>query len=115
MRRRDNRSIFSGGLILAGSIASHAALGACAPDALGTSRTMVLKREAGAWGTAQYNALPLEPHEVVITFDDGPRPESTPQVLKALRDQCVRATFFMNGDALAANLGLGRRHRRRAA
>jgi peptidoglycan/xylan/chitin deacetylase (PgdA/CDA1 family) len=108
MRRRDNRRIFSGSLILAGSIASHAALGACAPYALGTSRTLVLERQAEAWGTAQYHALPLEPNDVVITFDDGPRPESTPQVLKALQDQCVRATFFMNGDALAANLALGR-------
>lgn len=84
----------------------------CSADALGTSRTLTLKREAGAWGTAQHAALPgLAPGEVVLTFDDGPRPESTPVVLKALADQCVRATFFMNGEPMSRHPALARQVR----
>lgn len=84
---------------------------ACGPDALGTSRTLTLPREAAAWGTAQHAALPLAPKEVVLTFDDGPRPESTPLVLQALAAQCVRASFFMNGEPLRQHAVLARRVR----
>ena len=35
--------------------------------------------------------------EVVLTFDDGPWP-STPAVLKALTDECLKATFFEIGE-----------------
>jgi peptidoglycan/xylan/chitin deacetylase (PgdA/CDA1 family) len=38
----------------------------------------------------------LRNNEVVLTFDDGPWP-TTPAVLKALADQCVKATFFVIG------------------
>ena len=38
----------------------------------------------------------LRDKEVVLTFDDGPWP-STPTVLKALTDQCLKATFFEIG------------------
>jgi peptidoglycan/xylan/chitin deacetylase (PgdA/CDA1 family) len=41
--------------------------------------------------------LPLEDHEVVLTFDDGPSPPTTPRVLTALAHECVRATFFLIG------------------
>ncbi len=84
----------------------------CAPDALGTFRTLTLRREAAAWGKAQHAALPgLAPKEVVLTFDDGPRPESTPVVLKALADQCVKASFFMNGEPLRQHAALARQVR----
>lgn len=78
---------------------------------LGTSRTLTLPREAAAYGAPQHAALPLAPGEVVITFDDGPRSESTPRVLAVLRQQCVKATFFMVGEALARNTGLAQRVR----
>lgn len=84
----------------------------CGPDVLGTSRTLTLKREGAAWGTAQHAALPtLAPKEVVLTFDDGPRPESTPLVLKALADQCVQASFFMIGEPLRQHAALARQVR----
>lgn len=35
---------------------------------------------------------------VYLTFDDGPIPECTPQVLKILREYGVKATFFMVGE-----------------
>jgi peptidoglycan/xylan/chitin deacetylase (PgdA/CDA1 family) len=41
--------------------------------------------------------LPLWDHEVVLTFDDGPWPPTTPKVLEALAEQCVKATFFVIG------------------
>ena len=33
----------------------------------------------------------------MLTFDDGPWPENTPAVLKALAEQCLKATFFEIG------------------
>ncbi len=89
-----------------------AAAAQCGPDVLGTSRTLTLKREAAAWGSAQHAALPtLAPKEVVLTFDDGPRPESTPVVLKALAEQCVQASFFMIGEPLRQHAALARQVR----
>jgi peptidoglycan/xylan/chitin deacetylase (PgdA/CDA1 family) len=38
----------------------------------------------------------LRDKEVVLTFDDGPWP-TTPAVLKALAEECVKATFFNIG------------------
>lgn len=100
------------GLLLSMALATALAQPACGPDVLGTSRTATLKREGAAWGTAQHVALPgLAPKEVVLTFDDGPRPESTPGVLKALADQCVKATFFMNGEPLRQHAALARQVR----
>ncbi len=69
------------------------------PDALGTSRTLVVDpREHPRIGTMQYpETLPLGDHEVVLTFDDGPLPRNTNQVLEILAAQCVKATFFTIG------------------
>ena len=56
------------------------------PDALGTSRTLVVDPNAHPRiGTMQYaETLPLEDHEVVLTFDDGPLPRHSNQVLEIL-------------------------------
>src|ERR1700716_944310 len=69
------------------------------PDALGTSRTLVVDpREHPRIGIMQYpETLPLEDHEVVLTFDDGPLPHNSNQVLDILASQCVKATFFTIG------------------
>ena len=99
-------------LLLATALAAAVAGPACGPDVLGTSRTLTLQREGAAWGTAQHAALPtLAPKEVVLTFDDGPRPGSTPLVLKALADQCVQASFFMNGEPMRQHPDLARQVR----
>jgi peptidoglycan-N-acetylglucosamine deacetylase len=99
-------------MALAAATSAQPAQTACAADALGTSRTLTLQREGAAWGTAQHAALPtLAPGEIVLTFDDGPRPESTPLVLKALADQCVKASFFMNGEPMRAHAALARQVR----
>ena len=69
------------------------------PDAIGTSRTLVVDpREHPRIGTMQYlETLPLRDHEVVLTFDDGPLPRNSNQVLDILASQCVKATFFEIG------------------
>jgi peptidoglycan/xylan/chitin deacetylase (PgdA/CDA1 family) len=85
------------------------AFAACAPEALGTSRVLTLKHEYAAYGTAQHGPLPLEKGEVVLTFDDGPNPETIDRVLKTLDAQCVKATFFMTGANLARHPELGQR------
>jgi peptidoglycan-N-acetylglucosamine deacetylase len=74
------------------------------PDALGTSRTLVVDPKAHPRiGSMQYpETLPLRDHEVVLTFDDGPIPKNSYQVLQILADQCVKATFFTIGEQAQA-------------
>jgi peptidoglycan/xylan/chitin deacetylase (PgdA/CDA1 family) len=69
------------------------------PAALGTSRTIVVDpTEHPRLGSMQYReSLPLEDHEVVITFDDGPLPPRSTKVLETLAHECVKATYFMVG------------------
>ena len=81
------------------------------PDALGTSRTLVVDPKAHPRiGTMQYReTLPLRDHEVVLTFDDGPWPPTTPKVLAALARECVHATFFLIGKPASEHPELARR------
>ncbi len=69
------------------------------PDAIGTSRTIVVDpTEHPQIGSMQYaESLPLQDHEVVLTFDDGPLPPHTTRVLETLASECVKATFFLVG------------------
>ncbi|HET7922118.1 MAG TPA: polysaccharide deacetylase family protein [Gammaproteobacteria bacterium] len=46
---------------------------------------------------------------VALTFDDGPDPVVTPQVLDVLAEAGARATFFVIGEKLAAQPELARR------
>jgi peptidoglycan-N-acetylglucosamine deacetylase len=46
---------------------------------------------------------------VALTFDDGPVPLYTDTVLAVLRDEGVRATFFVTGNAVAQNPDIARR------
>jgi peptidoglycan/xylan/chitin deacetylase (PgdA/CDA1 family) len=46
---------------------------------------------------------------VALTFDDGPDPVHTPQVLDVLAREGVSATFFLIGERAAAAPGLARR------
>jgi peptidoglycan/xylan/chitin deacetylase (PgdA/CDA1 family) len=78
---------------------------------LGTSR--ILSVDAATTprvGLKEYpQTLPLEDHEVVLTFDDGPWPPTTPRVLAALAQQCARATFFLIGKPASEHPDLVRR------
>lgn len=52
-----------------------------------------------AFGTEHFKQYDfLSDKEIVLTFDDGPWPENTEMVLKALQANCVRATFFEIGE-----------------
>jgi peptidoglycan/xylan/chitin deacetylase (PgdA/CDA1 family) len=74
------------------------------PNALGTSRTLTVKPSSfPRIGKMQYRAtLPLEDHEVVITFDDGPLPPYTNRILETLASECVKATYFLVGRMASA-------------
>jgi peptidoglycan/xylan/chitin deacetylase (PgdA/CDA1 family) len=74
------------------------------PDAIGTSRTLVVDpREHPRIGTMQYpETLPLRDHEVVLSFDDGPLPRNSNQILDILASQCVKASFFVIGQMARA-------------
>jgi peptidoglycan/xylan/chitin deacetylase (PgdA/CDA1 family) len=66
---------------------------------LGTARTVEIDTTGGpGFGFEQYKVHDfLAPKEVVLTFDDGPWPTTTKQVLDALDAECVKATFFSIG------------------
>jgi peptidoglycan/xylan/chitin deacetylase (PgdA/CDA1 family) len=107
--RTRSRIILCAGLLVACAAGASGASAAEAcpghPDALGTSRTiMVDPREHPLIGTMQYReTLPLRDHEVVLTFDDGPLPRNSNQVLKILADECIKATFFIIGEQAKAS------------
>jgi peptidoglycan-N-acetylglucosamine deacetylase len=115
MRRSGARSLFviAGWLIMAGALGGAApalAQGDKAlaggtdcprnPQALGTSRVLTI--EPGTYrhvGLMQYReTLPLADKEVVLTFDDGPLPPYSNEILDILASQCVKATYFLIGD-----------------
>src|SRR4030088_1315572 len=80
------------GMLASGIAAGPASAADCPgnPGALGTSRTLVVDpREHARIGTMKYaETLPLQDHEVVLTFDDGPLPPHSTQVLDILASQC---------------------------
>jgi peptidoglycan-N-acetylglucosamine deacetylase len=112
-RRHRAPSHLLGAAVLIGLFCVHGRAEECAgnPQALGTSR--VIEVDAAATprvGRKQFpETLPLADKEVVLTFDDGPWPATTPRVLDALKHECVRATFFLIGRNAAAAPALVRR------
>jgi peptidoglycan/xylan/chitin deacetylase (PgdA/CDA1 family) len=81
------------------------------PDALGTSRVLAISPgEFSHIGSMQYKqTLPLNDHEVVITFDDGPLPPYSEVILKTLAEQCVKANYFLIGQMARAHPYMVRR------
>jgi peptidoglycan/xylan/chitin deacetylase (PgdA/CDA1 family) len=69
------------------------------PDALGVARVVEIDTTGGpGFGFEHFKQLDfLADKEVVLTFDDGPWPNNTPAVLKALSDECTKAVFFPIG------------------
>src|SRR5512142_1951002 len=56
-----------------------------------------------------FNNANMRRRVVALTFDDGPDPRYTPEVLDILKRESVRATFFVCGNMLEAHPELGRR------
>jgi peptidoglycan/xylan/chitin deacetylase (PgdA/CDA1 family) len=80
-------------------------------DALGTSRVLTVDpATTPRVGLKSFpQTLPLEDHEVVLTFDDGPWPATDRKILAALAQECVRATFFLIGKPASEHPELVRR------
>ncbi|MET7794991.1 polysaccharide deacetylase family protein, partial [Micrococcus luteus] len=55
-------------------------------------------------GTAKTQSVPKK--TIVLTFDDGPTPTWTPQILKVLEDNNIEATFFMVGSMVSRYPGV---------
>jgi peptidoglycan/xylan/chitin deacetylase (PgdA/CDA1 family) len=94
---------------------SSALAGECSnPNALGTSRTLVIDNTSHPrLGAQQYSeTLPLADHEVVLTFDDGPLGPYTSRILDILAADCVKATYFLVGTMAQSNPELARRIQR---
>ncbi|MFI9101698.1 polysaccharide deacetylase family protein [Streptomyces fildesensis] len=77
--------------------------------AVGATALLGLGASAAAPAAARARLVPTPETEVnagsmvmALTFDDGPSPQYTPQVLDVLRAHSVHATFFVCGD----NVGL---------
>jgi peptidoglycan/xylan/chitin deacetylase (PgdA/CDA1 family) len=70
------------------------------PGGMGLSRIVEIDSTGGpGFGFEHFKQYDfLRDKEVVLTFDDGPWPENTPAVLRALADNCLKATFFEIGE-----------------
>jgi peptidoglycan-N-acetylglucosamine deacetylase len=81
------------------------------PDALGTERVLMVDADSTPrLGRKQFpSSLPLQRKELVLTFDDGPWPGTTPKILNVLKHECVRATFFLLGRNVEAHPEIARR------
>src|ERR1700753_743391 len=78
---------------------------------LGTSRVLAVDPKSyPRVGLKSFpDTLPLEDHEIVLTFDDGPLPPMTTKVLNALAEECVHATFFLVGKQASGRAALVKR------
>jgi peptidoglycan/xylan/chitin deacetylase (PgdA/CDA1 family) len=107
------RRVVLTGVALAAGLSQARAQACRGAEALGTSRILPVATRGGLMvGRKIYpSTLPLQRGEVVLTFDDGPWPITTPAVLDALARECVRATFFLIGQNAAARPEMVRRIR----
>src|SRR5262245_19024204 len=110
---RQSRLLSAIGALLALCVMAAPAQAADCPRAgnLGTSRVLTIDPQVyPRVGLKSFpQTLPLRDHEVVLTFDDGPSPLTTPKVLAALANECVHATFFLIGEHSADHPDLVRR------
>ncbi|MBL6853853.1 MAG: glycosyltransferase, partial [Alphaproteobacteria bacterium] len=76
------------------------------------ARTLDIDPQTGDIDDETYTRLPTNfvirqfgyvPKKIALTFDDGPDPEWTPQVLDILKQKGVKATFFVIGANAAAH------------
>jgi peptidoglycan/xylan/chitin deacetylase (PgdA/CDA1 family) len=98
-------------IVSMGWMAAARAAGCPRPGTLGTSRVLAVDAAATPRvGLKSFpQTLPLDDHEVVLTFDDGPWPATTSRVLAALAHECVHATFFLIGRSASEHPDLVRR------
>lgn len=63
---------------------------------LGSAAHGAFHRNSPVFGSV-LGRLPTTENVVSLTFDDGPNPDATPEILDALKDKNVKATFFILG------------------
>ncbi|MYV99887.1 polysaccharide deacetylase family protein [Streptomyces sp. SID3343] len=90
----DTTSASSRRTFLLGAAASLGLLGAAAPTAFAGSDRPTPRP---AFVPEPVRTVEAGPLGIAVTFDDGPHPEFTPQVLRVLRRNRVRATFCVVG------------------
>ena len=82
------------------------------------ARTFEVDRQTGDINDETYTALPTSyvirrvgqiPKTLALTFDDGPDPAYTPEILDILKEKNVKATFFIIGANAEAHPGLVQR------
>ncbi|MFK7901815.1 MAG: polysaccharide deacetylase family protein [Nitratireductor sp.] len=76
---------------------SHSSTGNGTSGVLGTSRIIELDAKKHVNFNGREKALGLRNKEVILTFDDGPLIGKTNKVLASLKQECVKATFFVVG------------------
>jgi peptidoglycan/xylan/chitin deacetylase (PgdA/CDA1 family) len=111
MTRNSSAAPFAAVAVLMTFVATAGAAECPRKDALGTSRVLAMDPATSPRvGLKSFpQTLALDDREVVLTFDDGPWPGTTPKVLAALAQECVHATFFLIGKPASEHPGLVRR------
>jgi cellulose synthase/poly-beta-1,6-N-acetylglucosamine synthase-like glycosyltransferase/peptidoglycan/xylan/chitin deacetylase (PgdA/CDA1 family)/spore germination protein YaaH len=81
-------------------------------------RTLTIDKDTGLVSDEHYDVIPsayivqrygAHPGLIALTFDDGPHPKYTKQILDILKDKHAPATFFVIGDQMANWPGLVKR------
>lgn len=89
-------------IAIAAGTPAHAGQETCPAGTLGVSRVIEVDTTGGPWfGEPHGDPNFLAPKEVVLTFDDGPSPADTREILAALAKECTKATFFVVGEMVA--------------
>ncbi len=87
---------------------------ACAQDGTSPARPSIsvtppMEEILPAPAPTKFNSIKTSRPVLALTFDDGPHPELTPKLLDILRQQGVRATFFVLGSNVAKYPEIARR------
>jgi peptidoglycan/xylan/chitin deacetylase (PgdA/CDA1 family) len=71
---------------------------ACFGMAIGLGAPLATPATAKGWPTPAAGESASGDIEILLTFDDGPNPETTPKVLDILKERKLHAIFFMVGE-----------------
>ena len=77
-------------------------------SAVGLSLHLLLKHDQFQLFGEMIYRVDTDRKIVALTFDDGPTPDRTPEILNILDSEKVKATFFLNGNALESYPEAGR-------